>query len=110
MTPIADDPFGRDEFDTPAEVDAVFRTQRRIAVAHFLVFLAGLLSIPAVTLLTGWSSGNGVAQWATGFLAVGAGLYLFFFLVGLGAASLATGVERRMLGTPPDGEAAEPEP
>jgi hypothetical protein len=109
VTPIADDPFGRDEFDTPAEVDAVFRTQRRIAVAHFAVFLAGLLSIPVLTLLSGWSSENRVAQWATGFVAIGAGLYLFFFLLGMAAASLANGVEQRMLGTPTDADAADPD-
>lgn len=109
MTPTADEPIGRDEFDTPAEVDAVFRTQRRIAVAHFAVFLSGILLIPAVTLLTGWSSENRVAQWATGFVAIGAGLYLFFFLLGMAAASLATGVEHRMLGTPTDADAADPE-
>lgn len=110
MTPTADDPIGRDEYDTPAEVDAVFRTQRRIAVAHFVVFLAGLLSIPAVTLLTGWSSENRVAQWASGFVAIGAGLYLFFFLLGMAAASLASGVEHRMLGMPGDVDAPETEP
>ena len=109
MTPTADEPIGRDEFDTPAEVDAVFRTQRRIAVAHFAVFLGGILLIPAVTLLTGWSSENRVAQWATGFVAIGAGLYLFFFLLSMAAASLATGVEHRMLGTPTDADAADPE-
>lgn len=110
MTPTADESIGRDEFDTPAEVDAVFRTQRRIAVGYFVVFLAGLLSIPVITLLSGWTSATRVAQWATGFLAIGAGLYLFFFLLGLGAASLANGVERRMLGTPVDGDEPEPEP
>lgn len=110
MTPSVDDPTGRDEFDTPAEVDAVFRTQRRIAVAHFVVFLGGILTIPAITLLTEWSATSRIAQWATGFVAIGAGLYLFFFVLGIGAASLANGVEQRMLGTPADADAADQQP
>lgn len=94
---------GRDEFDTPAEVDAVFRTQRRIAIGYALLFLGGVLMIPALTLLTDWWATSRLAGWwTTGFVAAGAGLYLFFFLIGMGAASLSSGVEDRMLGSPHD--------
>ena len=95
-----DEPLGRDEFDTPAEVDAVFRTQRRISLAYFVVFLGGLLLIPLGTLVTAWWPGGGLSGW--GFVVAGAGLYVFFFVLGLGAASLANGVEQRMLGSPED--------
>jgi hypothetical protein len=102
------DDIGRhDEFDTPAEVDAVFRTQRRIAVGYFVVFAGGMLLIPLATLTSGWWGGR-LSDWATGFVVAGAGLYVFFFLLGLGAASLANGVEQRMLGTPHDDDPADP--
>jgi hypothetical protein len=89
----------RDEYDTPAEVDAVFRTQRRIAIGYFTVFLGGVLLIPLATLTSSWWGGR-LSSWASGFVVAGAGLYVFFFVLGLAAASLANGVERRMLGTP----------
>ncbi len=98
----AGEQVGPDEFDTPAEVDAVFRTQRRIAVGYFIVFLGGLLLIPLGTLAAAWWPGSRLSGWATGFVVAGAGLYVFFFVLGLGAASLANGVEQRMLGTPDD--------
>lgn len=109
MTPPVDESIGRDEFDTPAEVDAVYRTQRRIAIGYFAVFLGGILMIPVATLVTDWWSGAQLSGWATGFVIVGAGLYLFFFALGIGAATLANGVERRMLGTPGDDESPEPD-
>lgn len=34
------------EFDTPEEVDALFRAQRRISVGHAALFLAGTLLLP----------------------------------------------------------------
>lgn len=109
MTAPVDEPIGRDEFDTPAEVDAVFRTQRRIAIGYFVLFLGGVLLIPVTTLVAGWWPGTRFSGWATGFVVVGAGLYLFFFVLGIGAASLANGVEHRMLGTPQDDHAGEHE-
>ncbi len=36
------------EFDTPEEVDALFRAQRRLSVNHALLFLAGTLLLPVV--------------------------------------------------------------
>lgn len=103
MTAPAEEPVGRDEFDTPAEVDAVFRTQRRIAFGHALLFLGGIMTIPALTLFTDWwATGRLAGWWTTSFVATGAGLYVFFFLLGMGAASLSNGVERRMLGSPQD--------
>ncbi|MGH8932166.1 MAG: hypothetical protein ACRDZO_16485 [Egibacteraceae bacterium] len=40
-----------DEFDTPVEVDALFRTQRRIAFGYFLLFIGVTLGVPALTLV-----------------------------------------------------------
>jgi uncharacterized membrane protein (DUF485 family) len=39
------------EFDTPEEVDALFRAQRRLSVSHALLFLAGTLTLPVVQAL-----------------------------------------------------------
>ena len=103
MRSITDEPVAGDEFDSPAEVDAAFRTQRRIAVGYFVVFVGGVLVIPLGTAAAVWWPGLRLSSWAIGFVVAGAGLYLFFFLLGLGAASLANGVERRMLGTQADG-------
>lgn len=98
--PSAQEHTGADEFDTPAEVDAVFRTQRRIAIGYAVLFLGGILLVPGLTLLTDWwASGRLAGWWNTGFFAAGIGLYLFFFLLGLGASSLSSGVEDRMLGS-----------
>lgn len=36
------------EFDTPEEVDALFRAQRRLSVSHALLFFAGTLTLPVV--------------------------------------------------------------
>lgn len=100
MTPPVDDLIGRDEFDTPAEVDAVFRTQRRIAFGYALLFLGGVLIIPALTQFTDWwTTGRLAGWWTTSFAAEGPGLYLFFFLLGVSVASLSSGVENRMLGS-----------
>ena len=101
-----------DEHDTSAEVDATFRTQRRIAVGYFLVFVVVTFSVPLLAVVLGWwSEGRLLGALSPNFVTVAAGLYVFFFLLGLAAASLATAVEERMLGGPgwpDDGEAQEP--
>jgi len=100
VTPPADDLPGRDEFDTPAEVDAVFRTQRRIAFGYALLFIGGVLIIPTLTLFTDWwTTGRLAGWWTATFAAEGPGLYIFFFALGISAASLSSGVENRMLGS-----------
>lgn len=88
-----------DEYDTPAEVDATFRTQRRVAVGYFLVFLSVTIAVPTLTLvLDWWSSGRLLGGFSPNFLMVAVGLYAFFFLLAVAAATLATAVEDRMLG------------
>ncbi|QSB16566.1 hypothetical protein JQS43_09970 [Natronosporangium hydrolyticum] len=96
-----------DEHDTPAEVDAAFRTQRRVSAAYFTLFLVAVTGVPALTLaLDWWSAGRLIGGMSPGFVMAAFGLYLFFFLIGLAAATLATAVEARMLGGP----AEEPGP
>jgi hypothetical protein len=87
-----------DDFDTTAEVDATFRTQRRVAVGYFVVFLAVILAVPALTLVLGWWSSGRIAGMSPNFLMAAGGLYVVFFLVALAASSLADAIEDRMLG------------
>lgn len=97
-----------DKRDTPAEVDATFRTLRRVAVGYFAVFLAAITGVPALTLTLGWwSEGRLIGGMSPGFVMAAFGLYAFFFLLGLASATLATAVEARMLGGPRDEEPTE---
>jgi FtsH-binding integral membrane protein len=89
--------------DTEAEVDATFRTQRRIVLAYFAVFLVVTLAVPALPLvLDWWSQGRLIGGMSPAFVMTAAGLYVFFFLLALAASSLITTVEDRMLGEPED--------
>ncbi|MDO8144423.1 MULTISPECIES: hypothetical protein [Isoptericola] len=90
--------------DTPAEVDATFRTLRRVAVGYFVVFLLGVAAFPVLTLtLDWWSQARLVGGMSPGFLVAAFGLYGFFAVLGIAAARLSSAVEHRMLG-----EAAQP--
>lgn len=90
-----------DETDTPAEVDAAFRTLRRVAVGYFALFLAAVTGLPALSLtLDWWSRGRLIGGMSPGFVMAAFGLYVFFFAIGLAAATLSTAVEARMLGGP----------
>lgn len=87
-----------DDFDTTAEVDATFRTQRRVAIGYFGVFLAVILAVPTLTLILGWWSEGRIAGMSPNFLMAAGGLYVVFFAVALASSSLADAVEDRMLG------------
>ena len=105
------DPQFDDEFDGPAEVDATFRTQRRVAVGYFVVFLLVTLTVPALTLvLDWWWQGRVIGGMSPNFLMAAGGLYVFFFVLAVAAATLATAVEDRMLGTPASESTDESEP
>ena len=93
-----------DEYDTPAEVDAIFRTQRRIAFGYLAVFAAVVLAVPLLTVtLQWWSTGRLIGAISPNFAMAAAGLYLVFLAIGIGAASLASAVEDGMLGSDADG-------
>ncbi|GAB3190287.1 hypothetical protein [Nesterenkonia suensis] len=85
--------------DTPAEVDAVFRTLRRIAGTYFVVFLLLVAAFPVLTMaLEWWSEARLVGDLSPGFLTAGIGLYVLFAVIGIAAATLSSSVEARMLG------------
>ncbi|GAB3182001.1 hypothetical protein GCM10027060_13930 [Nesterenkonia halophila] len=94
------DVAGTEVRDTPAEVDAVFRTQRRIAVTYFLLFLLLVAAFPVLTLVSGWwLDARLIGDLSPGFLTVAVGLYVLFAAIGIAAATLSSSVESRMLGT-----------
>lgn len=92
-------PLATEEHDTPAEVDATFRTLRRVEVGHMAVFAGVVIAIPLLaTALDWWSEGRLIGGMSPMFAMTAFGLYLFFFVVGLAAATLSSAVEERMLG------------
>lgn len=85
--------------DTPAEVFAVWRTQRRLAVSYMALFLVGTLGVGVAIGTIPWVTDTTVFDgFSPGFLLAAAGLYVFFLGIGVAAASLANGVEHRMMG------------
>lgn len=97
-----------DDADAPAEVDAVFRIQRRIALAHFFVFISVTLGVGLALVGLQWTAESEVfGGFSPGFAMAAVGLYLFFVLVGVAAASLANSIEDRMMGArslPPESQ------
>ncbi|MDA2806093.1 hypothetical protein [Nocardiopsis suaedae] len=90
-----------EEHDTPAEVDAAFRTLRRVALGHVAVFTGVLAAVPLLTgALAWWSQGRLFGGMSPMFAMTAFGLYAFFFTVCLAAATLSNAVEERMLGGP----------
>ncbi|CAN5297365.1 hypothetical protein BH23ACT9_BH23ACT9_03920 [soil metagenome] len=85
--------------DTPAEVTAAFRTQRRVAVAYLLLFLGISLLIPVLNALAGWwTDGRLLGGISPAFAVSAGGLYLIIITIGVLGARVADQVERRMLG------------
>ena len=92
-----------DEFDSPAEVAAAARTQRRIALGYGLVFVLAVLAVPVLSMILPWWSGSRVVGgMSPNFLIVAGGLYGFFLALGGAAATRARSVEGRMLGSSTD--------
>ncbi|MVT26359.1 hypothetical protein GNZ21_08325 [Nesterenkonia alkaliphila] len=86
--------------DTPAEVDAAFRTLRRIAFTYFAVFLVVVAAFPVLSLtLDWWLDSRLIGSLSPGFLTVAVGLYAVFAGIGIAAATLSSSVEQRMLGS-----------
>lgn len=88
-----------DDYDMPADVDASFRTVRKVAVGHFAVFLCVVVGVPVLTLTVDWwSGGRLIGGMSPSFVMAAFGLYVFFFALAAAAATLSNGVEERMLG------------
>src|SRR5690625_4128057 len=104
------DPHVNEVQDTPAEVDATFRTLRRIAITYFVVFLAVLSAFPVLTItLNWWTESRLIGNLSPAFLFAGVGLYVVFAVMGIAAATLSSSVESRMLGHQRQSEATASE-
>jgi len=97
-SPVA--PF--DDTDTPAEVDAVWRSQRRIALSYFVVFAIGTFGVGLAIVGLSWSGDNTVfGGFSPAFVLAGGALYVFFLILAVAAATLANSIEDRMMGAGP---------
>lgn len=87
------------DVDTSAEVDAAFRSQRRIAVGHFTVFVIGIVGLGLSILFSEWAISDRVlGGFSPSFLLAAIGLYGLFVIIAVAGASLANGVDNKMLG------------
>jgi len=85
--------------DTPAEVDAVWRSLRRVALSYLALFLLGTLGIALAIVGLPWTTDATVGGFSPAFLLAAAGLYAFFLAVAIAASLLANTIEDRMMGS-----------
>ena len=86
--------------DTAAEVDAVFRSQRRLAIGYFCIFLALTFGVAVANVALGWwTDGRVLGGLSPGFVAAGLGLYVVFTAIVVAAATLSNSTEDQMLGS-----------
>jgi len=85
--------------DTPAEVDAVWRSQRRVALSYSALFLLGTLGIGLAIVGLPWAVDASLGGFSPAFILAAVGLYVFFFIVAIAASLLANTIEDRMMGS-----------
>lgn len=85
--------------DTAADVDAAFRTLRRVNLTYFAVFLLVIAAFPVASLtLRWWTQSRIFGQLSPAFAVAAMGMYVVFAGIGIAAATLSSSVESRMLG------------
>lgn len=88
-----------EEFDSPAEVEAVFRAQRRLSFLYGAIFMGLTLTIPVLSLTSQFWTGRPVLGGFTlNYLVVAVLYHVLYVLVGAGYALQANRLEREMLG------------
>lgn len=85
--------------DTPAEVDAVWRTQRRVALRYLALFLLGTLGVGFAITGLPWTIDASLGGFSPAFILVAVGLYVFFLALAIAASLLANTIEDRMMGS-----------
>ena len=87
------------EFDTPEEVEAVFRAQRRLALRYAGLFFAVTLALPVVSFLEpAWTERPLLGGFTMAGLAMTVVYPLFCVLLGLSYALEASRMEESLLG------------
>ena len=87
------------ERDTLDKVDACFRTQRRVAVAAFALFIGVTLALPALAVVVHWGAGTPVfGGMSLSFAMAALGIYAFLFVLALAMGHVANTLEDVMLG------------
>lgn len=88
-----------DEFDSTAEVDAVFRAQRRVSFLYGLIFLTVTLTIPILSVTSDYWTGISVPGGFTlNFLFVAVLYHIIYVLIGAAYTLQANRLEQELLG------------
>lgn len=88
-----------EEFDSEAEIEAVFRSQRRLSLTYGAIFLGITLTIPVLVLVSPyWTSTPVLAGFSPSFLAVALFYHFLYVLIGAGYSLQANRLEEELLG------------
>jgi uncharacterized membrane protein (DUF485 family) len=88
-----------EEFDSPAEVDAVFRAQRRLSLLYGGAFLAVTLMIPVLSLTSRfWNGVRVLGGFTLNYLMVTVLFHIIYVLIGAGYTLQANRLEQELLG------------
>lgn len=88
-----------EEFDSQAEVDALFRAQKRLGLIYGLVFLGLTLTIPILTVTSQyWTQTPVVGGFTLNFLLVAALYHAIYVLIGAAYTLQANRLEQELLG------------
>lgn len=88
-----------EEFDSPAEVDAVFRAQRRLSFLYGSIFLTVTMSIPVLSITSDyWTSLPVLGGFTLNYLFVAVLYHLVYVLIGAAYTLQANRLEQELLG------------
>lgn len=88
-----------DEFDSPAEIDGVFRAQRRLSLIYGGIFVAVTMSIPVLGMTSSfWTAEPLVGGFTLNYLVVAVFYHFIYMLLGTGYALQSNRLEQEFLG------------
>ncbi len=87
-------------YDTPEEVEACFKAQRKLSLTYGAIFFASVLIIPFLSGTAEWWYGKEIwGGFTLNYLVVALIYHIFYFLLGLAYAYQANNLEDRLLGS-----------